>query len=217
MISKEYNVKFINSIKIDFSNNQWNVPWYQAECLNDFRNPWNSEGNLYTEFRALWDLEYLYFKFDSVDNSIYINEEDITYESIRGSDRDEIFFRKNKDLLPYYCVEIDSKARIMDFKAKPHKDFDFGWSFPKEHLKVKSYVTRTGYSVEGAFSIKFLKSLNLIHNGIIETGIFRAKFTKQEGLEYKPIWITWIDPQTRTPDFHIPSSFGIINLEKWKI
>ena len=111
---------------------------------------------------------------------------------------------------PYYCLEIDPSARIMDFKAFPDKQFDFDWDWPKEDLIVKSSIADDSFTVEGAISIKSLERLDLISDdGVIEAGIFRAKYNKKdENSSYEPTWITWINPNTELPNFHISDSFG---------
>jgi hypothetical protein len=103
---------------------------------------------------------------------------------------------------------MDTSARIMDFKAKPNKDFDFNWKWSKEDLEVISSKYENSFTVEGRISIASLKELNLIQNNTIETGVFRAKFSLTENLQYEPIWISWVDPNTPEPNFHIASSFG---------
>lgn len=217
MAIQKYIVRHLPQNVIEYSKNFDEIPWSQANVLVDFKNPWSSKKLPNTEFRALWDSKHLYFRFDAKDSSIYINENDNSVESIGASDRVEIFFRKNKDLDPYYCMEIDPKARIMDFKALPNRNFNFEWSYTKEHLNVEAHITEKGYLVEGTVSIKFLENSDLLHNGIIETGIYRAKYIKQKGSGYQPTWITWVDPQTENPDFHTPSSFGLFELEKGKL
>jgi len=59
-----------------------------------------------------------------------------------------------------------------------------------------------------------LKALNLIQDNSIETGVFRAKFSKDEKQNYQPTWISWVNPNTPEPNFHIASSFGKFILMK---
>jgi hypothetical protein len=57
-----------------------------------------------------------------------------------------------------------------------------------------------------------LKRFHLIKDHKIETGIFRAKYNTKDNLNFEPTWITWVNPNTETPNFHTPSSFGILDL-----
>ncbi|KAF2335018.1 sugar-binding protein [Flavobacterium daemonense] len=211
---KEYHVVLIDkNLKkengiLDFS------VWKNANCLTDFSSPWNNKPFSKIEFRALWDFENIYFQFRVFDTDIYIDEKDNSFDSIGNSDRVELFFRENDSLNPYYCLEMDTSARLMDFKAKPNKDFDFGWKWPKAELNIKASKDEVSFVVEGNISIKSLNQLNLIQNNTIETGIFRAKFSKNENRNYEPTWISWVNPQTPEPNFHIASSFGKLILMK---
>ncbi|KQX15779.1 sugar-binding protein [Flavobacterium sp. Root420] len=211
---KEYKVVFINK-------NQKKDPeileasfWEKANCLTDFSSPWKSDPVSKIEFRALHDLENFYFNFQVFDTDIYIDKKDDSVDSIGNSDRVELFFRTNDTLNPYYCLEMDTAARIMDFEAKPNKDFDFNWNWPKEHLEVKSSKGENSFIVEGRISIASLKELNLIQSNTIEAGVYRAKFSKDEKQNYEPTWISWVNPNTPEPNFHIASSFGKFILMK---
>ena len=54
--------------------------------------------------------------------------------------------------------------------------------------------------------------LNLINDDKIETGIFRAKYNEVEKSIFEPVWISWVNPNTEEPNFHIASSFGVMQL-----
>lgn len=209
---KTYLVRRITQKTLNINGKGDHSVWNKATIINDFSSPWTSTKPSKTEFKALWDENYLYFCFKIEDTSIHIDKTDNSFKSINVSDRVELFFRNNASLNPYYCLEIDPCSRIMDFKALPEKEFDFNWCWPKKDLVVKSNISDKGYVVEGKISINSLKKLNLIINHKIETGIFRAKYYLQNN-GYEPEWITWIDPKTETPNFHTASSFGELVLK----
>lgn len=207
-ILKEYQVILID--KIQKNNDPVLIPffWEKANCLTDFCSPWKTDSFSKIEFKALHDSENFYFNFRVFDTDIYIDQKDNSFASIGNSDRVELFFRTNESLNPYYCLEIDTSGRIMDFKALPGKDFDFSWKWLKNDIEVKTSKDETSFIVEGRISIQSLKDLNLIENNTIEAGVFRAKFSLVENLQYEPTWISWVNPNTETPNFHIASSFG---------
>jgi hypothetical protein len=205
---KEYQVVLIDKQAQNADGFLETILWEKANCLTDFCSPWEEEDFAEMEFRALWDLENLFFKFKVFDTDLYIDKKDDSIDSIGNSDRVELFFRADEGLNPYYCLEMDTAARLMDFKALPNKDFDFAWKWPKEDLQLKASRDAVSYTVEGKISVKSLKELNLIHNNTIETGVFRAKFIQDENQEYQPTWMPWVNPNTETPNFHIASSFG---------
>lgn len=188
--------------------------WEKANCLTDFCSPWKKDSFSKIEFRALWDLEYLYFNFQVFDSEVYIDRKNDSTESICNSDRVELFFRKNEKLSPYYCLEMDVDARILDFEGYPNWNFDYNWKWPKEQLEIQSFRDEKSFTVEGKISLTSLRALDLIQDNSIETGIYRAKFSQNEKQEYEPTWISWVNPSTEEPNFHIASSFGKLILTK---
>lgn len=213
---KNYNVNLINKDKLTLTGKGEDTLWDKADILTDFVSPWVNEKHKKIEFKALWDTTLLFFCFVVYDNKIHINMKDDSIDSIGNSDRVELFFRSDKFLNPYYCLEIDPSTRIMDFKAFPDKIFDFDWNWPKKDITVKSSISNNHFTVEGSISIKSLRRYNLIKDNKIETGIFLAKYKKQEDLCFEPTWISWVNPHTEMPNFHTASSFGVLNLRENK-
>jgi hypothetical protein len=214
-MKKENNVYQVNLIKeseLQITGKGKNVNWENAAVLTQFLSPWDNEEPSKIEFRALWDGVNFFFCFTVFDTKIHIVTKDSSVASINDSDRVELFFRSDASLNPYYCLEIDSSARIMDFIAYPNKNFDFNWNWPKNDIDVKSSKNDISFTVEGAISIDSLNKFNLIKDNKIETGVFRAKYNSVDNINFEPTWITWINPQTESPNFHIASSFGVFNL-----
>ncbi|OUD34935.1 sugar-binding protein [Flavobacterium sp. FPG59] len=211
---KEYQVHLIKEKQLIISGNGDDLEWDNAPFLTDFCSPWSTEKGKEVIFKALWDRENLFFNFTVLDTEIHLEKKDDSIESIGNSDRVELFFRTDATMNPYYCLEIDTQSRVMDFIAYPDKNFDFNWNWPKNDLIVKSSVKANSFIVEGSISIESLKSLRLIKNNRIETGIFRAKYIKNQNKSFIPNWITWVNPNTETPNFHIASSFGVLTLKE---
>ncbi|WP_427872759.1 sugar-binding protein [Flavobacterium sp. MMS24-S5] len=205
---KEYHVEIIDKSQKNVSEIMDPVFWEKANCLTDFTSPWNNDPVLKIEFRALWDLDYLYFNFQVFDSEVYIDRKDNSTDSICNSDRVELFFRKDEKLSPYYCLEMDVDARILDFEAYPNWNFDYNWRWPEKQLEIQSVKGQNSFTVAGRISIASLKELDLIQGNIIEAGVYRAKFSPNEKGEYQPTWISWVNPNTAEPNFHIASSFG---------
>lgn len=211
---KNYNVNFIGEAQLKITGKCDNIFWKNAEVLTDFISAWDTEIVKRIEFKALWDVENLSFCFKVYDNEVHIDKNDDCLKGIGNSDRVELFFRTDARLNPYYCLEIDPTPRIMDFIAYPNKKFDFNWNWPQNDILVKSHRAPNYFTVEGAISLASLKRLNLLNNNKIEIGIFRAKYNKQENASFEPTWISWVNPKTETPNFHISTSFGNLNLIK---
>ncbi|WP_294962398.1 carbohydrate-binding family 9-like protein [uncultured Flavobacterium sp.] len=211
---KEYHVQIIDKNQKNEADILDSFFWEKANCLTDFVSPWSSDSVLKIEFRALWDQENFYFSFRVFDTDVYIDQKDDSVESICNSDRVELFFRSNDKLNPYYCLEIDPSTRLLDFYARPNKIFDYNWKWPENQIQLKSATDEISFTVAGIISIASLENLDLIHDNAIEAGVYRAKFFKDENGNYEPTWITWVNPNTPEPNFHIASSFGKFVLVK---
>lgn len=211
-ISKHYIVKNIGEETLKVTGEGDSELWQQAHVLNDFQSPWDAQKIKEISFRALCNEENFFFCFRVEDSEVYIDTTDNTKGSINNSDRVELFFRSDNKMDPYYCLEIDPTPRIMDFKARPNKMFDFNWNWPLGNIEVKSSIEKHHFVVEGVISLSSLTEFGLLKDGKIETGIYRAKYNLQKNGSYEPTWITWVDPGTEMPNFHIPSSFGLLEL-----
>ncbi|GAA3583724.1 carbohydrate-binding family 9-like protein [Snuella lapsa] len=209
---KTYDVKYCGNTGLKVTGNGTDAAWDRAVVLSDFISAWDPEPVKKIEFKALWDADNLYFMFKVHDNEVHVDKTDNTNASINESDRVELFFRSDADLNPYYCLEIDPSPRLMDFKAYPNKKFDFDWNWPHGDIIIKSQIEDTFFVVEGAISLKSLRDLKLLKDNKIETGVYRAKYNKLPDSSYEPTWISWVNPQTSTPNFHIASSFGVFKL-----
>jgi len=209
---KAYNVIKIDKNQLEINGKGTHSLWEKAIELTNFSSPWDDASVKKIAFKALWDDVNLYCCFKVQDSEIHIDTTDNTKSSINNSDRVELFFRTNSQLNPYYCLEMDPSPRLMDFKAKPNKEFDFNWNWPKEAILIKSDIQNSFFTVEIAISLASLTQLNLLNNNKIQTGIYRAKYNLLDNGTYEPTWITWINPETETPNFHTPTSFGTLNL-----
>lgn len=209
---KNYNVKFIDEGSLVINGKGDHLLWSKAEVLSDFVSAWDDRPNCRIEFRSLWDSKKLFFYFKVFDSQVVIDNDDDSAKSIGNSDRVELFFKMNDALNPYYCIEIDPTSRILDFRANAKRKFEFDWSWPKNELIVKSNITSGYFTVEGSITINSLQELELIKNYKIETGIFRAKYSKTKNCNYESTWISWVNPNTQYPNFHTSSSFGVLNL-----
>ncbi|WP_291864834.1 sugar-binding protein [Maribacter sp.] len=213
--TKKYNVLPIKADCLKITGKGIDQNWKYAEVLSEFVSPWDKKEIRKIEFRSLYDTKTIFFYFKVEDSKVYIDTSDNKISNINNSDRVELFFRSSKSMDPYYCLEIDPDSRIMDFMARPNKQFDFDWNWPANDITVKSSIEATFFTVEIGISISSLKKFGLLRNGEIETGIFRAKYNKKEGNKYQPTWITWVDPKTENPNFHTPSSFGMLKLHNF--
>jgi len=190
-----------------------NPLWNSAQILTDFTYPWEKGKPLPTKFRALHNKDWLYCLFDVKDDNVNILQDKNDKSEVAASSRVEIFFRIDDRLTPYYGLEMDPLGRVLDYKANFHRNFDGEWSWPAGHLIIKTERRKDGYSVEVAISKASLRALGLLKNKNLEAGLYRGNCTPKGKGDPDFKWISWVKPDSKTPDFHIPSSFGILRLE----
>lgn len=210
---KAYQVKKLKGSEIKVTGKGDDPKWKEAVELTDFIYPWENEKPPFTSFKALHSDNWLYCLYKVEDNNINVFVKTNKKNEVVSSDRVEIFFRKDQQLSPYYGLELDPNARVYDYEANYHRNFNPSWSWPEGQLIVKANKYSGGYTVEVAVSKKSLKELSLLNGNKIEAGIFRGNCTEITEDNSKIKWISWVKPDSPTPDFHIPSAFGILILE----
>jgi hypothetical protein len=201
--------------------------WAHAAVERNFVFPW-THARARTEFRALWDDRSLYFTFRVQDADLVVldrlrDEQDAVFE-----DRVEIFFSRDEQMKDYYCVEIDSRGRVYDYRGAFYRRFDPAWHL--EGLEVRGSTRPGGYEIEGRIPLMRLSEFGLsaVRPGAkLRWGLYRAEFShdrsgraaqqrpslhtlgrESEGPPPIEDWASWIDPHTKEPDFHVPASLG---------
>jgi len=190
--------------------------WRQAEVLGDFSFPWTEAEAPQTLFRALWDDRFFHFRYEVVDLDLVLAGGDDARGKVIGSDRVEIFFTTGPELDPYYGLEIDPRGEVLAYKGKYHRMMDWDWECPG--LRVWAEENKAGYEVEATIPMETFRHLGCLHSGatgdFLRAGLFRAEFSHgTDGKTVDEDWISWVDPGGETPDFHVPSAFGVLNFE----
>lgn len=212
---KIYSVKRIASNLLTLDGNSMNPIWEQANVSSDFTFPWEEKTPPKTSFRALYDNDFFYFRFDVEDDNVLTHVKEDCKMEVVDSDRVEIFFRQDEKLNPYYCLEMDARGRMLDYVTRYYRDFDYEWQWPgSDNLSVKASENKEGYIVEGAISLSSLKDLGLLKDNVLEAGLYRGYCMNLPNPEAELRWISWVNPEVEEPDFHIPSSFGKLKLEQ---
>ncbi len=192
---KTYSVKFDADLALD-----------AGELLDDFSFPWLDRPCPRTEFQAVWNEAALRFRFDVDDDDVVAFEGVDQDESVLGSDRVELFFATDRNLdQTYFGAEMDPRGWVYDYSARYYRQFDPSWTFTG--LECRGEKRGDGYSVEGTIELESLRSMNCLNGKAIIAGIYRGEFSHGvDGIVQD--WISWVDPKTEKPDFHVPSSFG---------
>jgi hypothetical protein len=188
------------------------VDWSRAVCLNDFRFPWEVTAEAATEFRALHTAERLCFRFDCVDEDLVLGQGATEKERVLGSDRVEIFMTPDLSLNPYFCLEMAPNGDTYGYRARSYREFDddFQW----QGLELSSRIAGSRYTVEGSLPLSTLRELGVLAPGARQllAGVYRANFSHLPNGDVRRGWMSWLDPKTVKPDFHVPSSFGAFEL-----
>jgi hypothetical protein len=205
--TKTYQVRMVPTPPNHFPN------WQPATILRDFSSPWLEVEETGVNFRALHDGVHLYFRFDVQESNILIYEKDHTKFDVLNSERVEIFFRQDPELKRYYGLEMDPLGRVYDYQSSYYRQSDKTWGWPEGHLQLETGRTPSGYWLQGRISVESLRNLHLIQDGgYLQAGLYRGRCLDITGDKATFNWITWVDPQTGQPDFHVPSSFGCLQL-----
>lgn len=179
--------------------------WKQGEMVDGLVAPWDTDYIDYTKFNAFVSNDYFNFCFNVIDSTLitlpFKDELTITRE-----DRVELFFSSSTTLMNYYCIEIDPNGNVLDYSAKYYRDFGERWNFKSAEIATK--ITNQGYLIEGRILIDELKMLGISEEFYL--GIFRADFKSQ--ISDDVTWISWINPLSLNPYFHIPSALGRVTL-----
>lgn len=209
---KTYQVKKV-SRAIQLSGNGADPLWETALLLTDFSYPWRNDAPPQTAFRALWDDTHFYFLYRATDPEIISKERGLGERDVVNSDRVEIFFKADDKMDPYYALEMDALGRVLDTEGKSPGKVDFDWNWPAGQLTLKSAIDEEGYFVEGSISFQSLRDLGMYKDDQqLKAGLFRGEYLSDEQGEITVRWISWIIPNAEKPNFHIPSSFGILTL-----
>ena len=186
-------------------------PWETAGVLSDFVFPWEDREPPRTEFRALWNEERFYFRFDCDDDDLVLAPGADAKEKVIGSDRVEIFLAPELDLQPYYSLEMDPRGEVLDYEGRYYRKINWDWRCPG--LELQAQRGPGGYAVEGSIPLATLRDLQILkpEQSTFHAGVYRAEFSHEaDGIHEG--WMAWVDPGTEKPDFHVPSSFGVFEL-----
>jgi hypothetical protein len=229
-----YRVFWVPSANIVLDGRADEPAWSNAMVEKGFVFPWKQAVAPPTEFRALCDEANLYFTFRIRDDDI------VTLERLRDEqeavfeDRVEMYFGLDNEMKDYFCLEVDSKGRVFDYRGSYYRQLEPSWKC--EGLETKATALPHGYEVEGRIPVKTFVALGFpaLRPGVkIRCGLYRAEFShdrsgraveqppsihnmglRMEGPPPIEEWLSWVDPKTKEPDFHVPSSMGWMEIVK---
>ena len=178
--------------------------WKQKPFLKYLTAPWKNNTKDKTKFDYKINNGYFYFYFKVIDSTLTINPY-VNEKSVIKSDRVELFFSSDNTLSNYYCIEIDPKGFVLDYHAKTYRKFNYVWDC--KSIEIVSFTTKKGYIIEGRLSLDELQSLEIYNT--LYLGVFRADLLNDKTVD----WYSWMVPNSKKPDFHIPSALKKMNLK----
>ncbi len=212
-MTKTYEARYVPDAPILLEGVPDEPAWEEANLEERFTFPWEERPLPRTEFRAVFDERALYFAFHVEDDDVVLVEDYRSKEDVMQEDRVELFFALDEELTRYYCLEIDPLGRILDYRASYYRKFDFSWSLAG--LEAVGSPWGSGYAVKGLIPLASLESLGfpLPHSRqAIKFGLFRTAFRHTTRPHWRESWISWVDPRTEEPDFHVPAAFGWLRM-----
>nr|WP_299389313.1 carbohydrate-binding family 9-like protein [Allomuricauda sp.] len=189
--------------------------WENAHDLEAFVQPWGNAICPKMTFRALHDDNNLFLRYDVQDAEVLVYEAGGGKMEVTQSDRVEIFMACDPKLEQYYCLEIDPKGRVLDYQASFHRQFEYSWQWPDNQLSIETSIEQEKYTVQVAIGKNSLKQLGLLAGNRMLAGIYLGHCQSLPNADNTASilnWITWIDPQLEHPDFHVPGTFGVLEL-----
>jgi len=229
-----YRVQWVPAANVVLDGRGDEPVWSNAAVEKGFVFPWKQAPAPATEFRALCDETHFYFTFRVHDDDVVTldrlrDEEDEVFE-----DRVEMYFGRDEEMKDYFCLEVDSRGRVFDYRSSYPRQFDPKWNL--KGLKTGATALPRGYELEGRIPLKAFSALGFPawRPGVkIRCGLYRAEFShdrsgrpvEQQASAHNlgrqvegppPIeeWLSWVDPKTKEPDFHVPSSMGWLEIVK---
>lgn len=231
---RTYTVQYHPQVRIKLDGHLDEAQWSLANVESDFIFPWQTRTAPDTHFRALCDDDYFYFAFRVMDADLFVLD-DLPDEGYAVfEDRVEMYFSRDDRMQSYYCIETDPHGRSMDYSGAYYRQLDLNWHCPG--LETQGVLSGRGYTVEGRIPLTTFTDLGFpaLRPGVkIRFGLFRAEFSHDRSgkpVEQKdsihnlgrridgppPLeaWMSWIDPNVPSPDFHVPSALGWLKISE---
>jgi hypothetical protein len=227
-----YRVRYLPRAKVRIDGRLDEPQWARANVERHFTFPWKKADAPATEFLAFCDDQYLYFAFRTEDADIFVLDKLRDKEDAVFEDRVEMIFSRDEQMKDYFCFEIDSRGRTFDYRASYYRQFDTKWKC--KGLETAASQFAKGYIVEGRIPLATFVEMGfprLAPGEKILCGLYRAEFShdrsgkpvvQQETIHNRgrkldgppPLeeWMSWVDPKTAEPDFHVPSSLGRLEI-----
>jgi hypothetical protein len=122
----------------------------------------------------------------------------------------EIFFAPDLSLNPYFCLEMSPRGDVLAYEARFYREMNWDWRC--EGLQIDAHIENDHYTVSGSIPLDTLRQLKVLRSREMHAGIYRAEFHHMADGTVHSGWMPWVNPNTERPDFHVPTSFGVLEL-----
>ena len=122
-----YRVRRLPHAKVKIDGRLDEPEWSRANVERHFIFPWKKAEAPATEFLAFCDDQDLYFAFRVADADIVVLDKLHDKQDAVLEDRVEMFFSRDPQMQDYFGLEIDSRGRVLDYRAKYYRQLDFKW------------------------------------------------------------------------------------------
>jgi len=195
--------------------------WSRASVFKEFRTAdGRAKGRFATEFRALWDDQYLYLAFKCADPDLiakHTKRDAFVYED----DCAEAFISSGTDGSRYFEFEINPCNTVMDASVFPNEKgggevVDYGWNCRglKTATEVRGTLNShrdrdTGWVLEMALPFSQIgRGRSSPRPGETwRANLYRVENTGQAE------FLCWSPTMTDPPSFHVPDRFGYLCFE----
>ncbi len=194
-----------------------NKCWRLSKSKIYLQSPWAEIDDNSVNFRSFVWRDHFYFEFDVADDTPWVlsHHNDVEANAV-GSDRVELFFGVDAELLVYYSLEMDRGGRLFDSRGESlHRSgeyrarIDVEWDISPVHLDISVRAKKKCYSLQGTLSLSWLRGNKLYQDDRMFLGVFAADYRAQDDV----IWFTWVDPDLPSPKFHDPRVFKWVYIQ----
>jgi hypothetical protein len=99
---------------------------------------------------------------------------------------------------------------VLAYEARFYREMNWDWHC--EGLQITAHIENNHYTVSGSIPLDTLRQLKVLRSREMHAGIYRAEFHHKSDGSVHSGWMPWVNPNTERPDFHVPASFGVLEL-----
>ena len=182
-----------------------------ATVVKDFLCPWVDTVPQSTTFACWLDQDRFHFRFTVKDDDVVLQENWDGENTLEREDRVAFAVSNDQEFGQLYCLELDAKGRVRDFKRDIHQKIDTSWTC--DGLVAKSQSTEEGYIVSASIPIATLSSLSkqsIDANAMILAGLIR---TDHSSTSKSATWSSWQLPSTSSDSPYVRSSVNLMPVQ----